>query len=413
MAAARGDLAFVTGDGQSSIEQLIDRQLNADPRRGSTEDTPLNPVRLDSASRLELSRQGLSAESVLAAGREVLIQRNGNVAIDCTADVHPSTAALASLAARTIGLDIAGIDLVAEDISRPLAEQRGAIVEVNAGPGLLMHLRPAEGKPQPVGPAIVDHLFPQGESGRIPVVGITGSRHTGAIALAVENLAAQLGHKVASATSAGLTLDGRLVQSGNCANYDAGRRTLLSRSIDFAVIENGARAIAEDGLAYDRCLIGVVTSFDPSETLDDLYIETPEGMYGVYRSQVDVVLSEGTAVLNGDDEQVADMASLSDGEVIFYGRDPASAAIEAHLAKGGRAVFPRGHHVILASGNTETVLPSLLTSSTDLDVLLPAAAVGWSLSMSPELLRTSLEKPLLQAPVCHPAVVRTTVAMSA
>ena len=375
VAAARGDLAFVTGDGQSSIEQLIDRQLNADPRRGSTEDTPLNPVRLDSASRLELSRQGL--------------------------------------AARTIGLDIAGIDLVAEDISRPLAEQRGAIVEVNAGPGLLMHLRPAEGKPQPVGPAIVDHLFPQGESGRIPVVGITGSRHTGAIALAVENLAAQLGHKVASATSAGLTLDGRLVQSGNCANYDAGRRTLLSRSIDFAVIENGARAIAEDGLAYDRCLIGVVTSFDPSETLDDLYIETPEGMYGVYRSQVDVVLSEGTAVLNGDDEQVADMASLSDGEVIFYGRDPASAAIEAHLAKGGRAVFPRGHHVILASGNTETVLPSLLTSSTDLDVLLPAAAVGWSLSMSPELLRTSLEKPLLQAPVCHPAVVRTTVAMSA
>jgi cyanophycin synthetase len=136
-------------------------------------------------------------------------------------------------------------------------------------------------------------------------------------------------------------------------------------------------------------------------------------MYGVYRSQVDVVLSEGTAVLNGDDEQVADMASLSDGEVIFYGRDPASAAIEAHLAKGGRAVFPRGHHVILASGNTETVLPSLLTSSTDLDVLLPAAAVGWSLSMSPELLRTSLEKPLLQTPVCQPAVVRTTVAMSA
>ncbi|MEI6546290.1 MAG: acetate--CoA ligase family protein, partial [Burkholderiales bacterium] len=185
VAAARGDLAFVTGDGHSSIEQLIDRQLNADPRRGSTEDTPLNPVRLDSASRLELGRQGLTAESVLAVGREVLIQRNGNVAIDCTADVHPSTAALASLAARTIGLDIAGIDLVAEDISRPLAEQRGAIVEVNAGPGLLMHLRPAEGQAQPVGAAIVDHLFPEGESGRIPIVGVTGSRHTTAIALMV------------------------------------------------------------------------------------------------------------------------------------------------------------------------------------------------------------------------------------
>jgi cyanophycin synthetase len=208
-------------------------------------------------------------------------------------------------------------------------------------------------------------------------------------------------------------LDGRLVQSGDCANYDAGRKTLLNRSINFAVIENGARAIAEDGLAYDRCLIGVVTSLDPSETLDDLYIETTEGMYGVYRSQIDVVLSEGTAILNGDDEQVAEMASLSDGEVIFYGRDSSTTAIATHLAKGGRAVFPRGLHVILASGNTETVLPTLLTAGTDLDILLPAAAVGWSLAMSPELLRTSLEAPLLQTPVRRPGVVRPTAAMRA
>jgi cyanophycin synthetase len=229
----------------------------------------------------------------------------------------------------------------------------------------------------------------------------------------VANLATQLGHRVASATTAGLTLDGRLVQRGDCANYESGRKTLLNRSIDFAVIENRARAIAEDGLAYDRCLIGVVTSLDPSETLDDLWIETTEGMYGVLRSQVDVVLSEGTAILNGDDEQVAEMASLSDGEVIFYGRDPSATAVAAHLAKGGRAVFPRGHHVILASGNTETVLPSLLTASTDLDVLLPAAAVGWSLAMSPEVLRTSLEAPALQTPARHSAIARTTSAMSA
>src|SRR5690606_19309002 len=141
VAAARGDAASVTGDGRSTVLELIELQLNADPRRGSGEDCPLNPVRIDSAARLELARQGLAPDSVPEAGRTVLIQRNGNVAIDVTDEVHPEVAHTVALAARVVGLDIAGIDLVAEDISRPLAEQRGAIVEVNAGPGLLMHLK--------------------------------------------------------------------------------------------------------------------------------------------------------------------------------------------------------------------------------------------------------------------------------
>jgi cyanophycin synthetase len=183
VAAARGEAAWVTGDGSSTVSQLVDAQLNTDPRRGVGEDFPLGRINTasDGAIILDLQRQGLSPDAVPAAGREVLIQRNGNVSIDCTDQIHPDVDHIVSLAARVVGLDIAGVDVVAQDISRPLHEQGGAIVEVNAGPGLLMHLKPAEGSPRPVGRAICDHLFPQnpdadpGTDGRIPIVGITGS----------------------------------------------------------------------------------------------------------------------------------------------------------------------------------------------------------------------------------------------
>ncbi|MBV8126023.1 MAG: ATP-grasp domain-containing protein, partial [Paucibacter sp.] len=149
VAAARGDEAYITGDGTHTVSQLVDLQINTDPRRGLTEDFPLNRINIaeDAVIALDLQRQGLSADAVPEAGRQVLIQRNGNVAVDCTAQVHPEVAHAVSLAARTIGLDIAGVDMVSTDISRPLSETGGAIVEVNAGPGLLMHLKPAEGMP--------------------------------------------------------------------------------------------------------------------------------------------------------------------------------------------------------------------------------------------------------------------------
>ena len=160
VAANRGDSVSVTGDGRSTFRELIRDQINSDPRRGETEDHPLNPISMDGVTRMEIARQGFSVDSMPPAGLEVLIQRNGNHAFDVTDEVHPSIAAAASLAARVIGLDIAGIDLVAKDISRPLAEQGGAIVEVNAGPSLLMHIKPAVGTPRPVGAAIAAHLFP-------------------------------------------------------------------------------------------------------------------------------------------------------------------------------------------------------------------------------------------------------------
>ncbi len=392
VAAVRGESASVVGDGRSSIAELIDAQLNTDPRRGATEDFPLDVIILDKepAIALEILRQGFTPDSIPPLGKSVMVQRNGNVAFDVTDLVHPDVAATVSLAARIVGLDVAGIDLVAEDISRPLEEQRGAIVEVNAGPGLLMHLKPASGEPRPVGMAILESLFPPGESGRIPVVGITGSSGTNLVARIVARLLHLSGKRVGLACSDGLFHDQRLVETGNRANWTAARKLLLNRIGEAAVIENGSDVILGEGLAYDRCQVGVVTGIDPALHFGKFYIETPEQVFNVLRTQVDVVLPEGVAVLNGNDSLVVDMAPLCDGEVMFFSTEPEAPAIVEHLSQGKRAVIRRDNFLVLATGDQEIRLFEL-AGNAQIENVLAAAGVAWALDLSPDLIRAGIE----------------------
>lgn len=418
VAAARGDVASVIGDGVRTVRALVDAQLNTDPRRGLQEDFPLSRIDIDNdaAVALDLQRQQLSPDAVPAVGRTVLIQRNGNVAVDCTDEVHPEVAHLVSLAARVVGLDIAGIDVVAEDISRPLLAQGGAIVEVNAGPGLLMHLKPAQGSPRPVGRAICEHLFaeqaPKSDSvdaatasvsGRIPLVGVAGSQQTQVVARLVAWLLHLSGRVTGLACQDGLFLDQRCVENTNSAHWEAGQRLLMNRTVQAAVFENNAAAILRTGLAYDRCQIGIVTDLLGSEELGEFDVSTEAQLFKVLRSQVDVVLPGGAAVLNAACPGVLDMAVLCDGEVIFYASTPqalASAAANAHREQGGRCLFVSQDQIVLATGNSESFLPGLgklnawhqrhhaaITDST----LLAAVATAWALGISLNLIGAGIK----------------------
>jgi len=412
IAANRGDMVLVTGDGKSTVRELIDTQINSDPRRGPTELHPLSNIRIDSAARMELERQGLTADDVPAKDREVLIQRNANHAFDVTDDVHPETAELAALAARIIGLDIAGIDLVAEDIAKPLGAQGGAIVEVNAGPGLLMHLRPGVGKPRPVGKAIVDSLFAAAESSRIPVVGITGTRGKTAVAKLVAHMIHLSGKHVGLACSDGVHLDRRHVQKSDAATWQGGHRLLLNRAVEAAVIENGARTILGEGLAYDRCAVGIVTNIDQdAEDLARWDVQPDGGEYfttfrNTYRTQIDVVLRNGYAILNATDPTVAELAELCDGEVIFFAADPACPAMAAHLADDKRGVFVRGGRITLATGSNEIRLCRLgdvpvigkQKAPATIANVLAAVAAGWALGLTQEVIATAVKTFGLELP---------------
>ena len=353
VAAAKGESVWVTGDGKHTVRELIDIQINSDPRRGTSEEHPLNPARIDSAVELELARQKLTGDSIPITDQKVLIQSNGNVAFDVTDQVHPDVASQVALAARVVGLDIAGIDLVAQDISKPMAEQNAAIVEVNAGPSLIFHLKPASGEAQPVGKEIANHLFPPGVDFRIPVVGICGEKGKTPVAEMVAHFLRLTNIYVGLSCSRGLFFGNRSIPNTNVSNWENARRTLLNRAVEAAVIENNHLSMLIEGLAYDRCQVGVVLNVDPKANFPQYAIYDEDQVFSIVRTQIDVVLPTGIGVLNADDPMVVQMAELCDGEVIFFSENSESDLVKTHLQNGGRAVLIGKQQITLKSGNLE------------------------------------------------------------
>jgi cyanophycin synthetase len=249
-----------------------------------------------------------------------------------------------------------------------------------------------------VGRAIVDHLFPGEDSGRIPIVGITGSEHGSVISRLVAWLLHLSGLHVGVACGDGLYLDRRCVESGNRATWDAGERVLMNRMVEAAVFENGAEVILGQGLAYDRCHIGIVTDMNGLDKLEQFDIRDRDQLYTVVRTQIDVVMSDGAAVLNADDEDVAGLADLSDGGVILYGLDADGTVLAKHRADGGRAVTVVNGAVVLQEGaqsqrvmdlarvpceNGAPLLPAA--------ALLPAIAAAWAMSIDPSGIEIAVE----------------------
>jgi cyanophycin synthetase len=401
VAASQGESASVTGDGQHSVGELIELQINVDPRRGRDGNVPLELVKLKEGSpeMLELARQGLSKDSVPEKDRKVLVKRTGNMTTDVTDMVHPDVAALAVLAARTVGLDIAGVDVVTPDIRQPLGTH-GVIVEVNAGPSLLMHLNPAQGQARPVGQAIAEHLIPAGETGRIPVVGLMGDGDTTRSAKLIAWLLHLKGFYTGLACADGLFVNQRCLQVDKAMDFDQAERLLVNRSVQAAVFESDARRLLTQGLPYDRCQVGIVTRMPKAAPLEDLYAGPDEKIPDYVRTQIDLVLASGFAILHAADEAVADLAPFSDGGVIFYAQDEEVPRMQAHRAQGGRAGFWRDGQLILAEGHKEhAVLSSLRpavsrllkTDTLSQSDMLVAACAAWALDLSPELIRAGVK----------------------
>jgi cyanophycin synthetase len=336
---------------------------------------------------------------LVAAARMDAAEGDSLNAVDVTEQVYPATASAACLAVRVIGLDIAGVDVMADDIARPLAAQNGAIAGVHEAPGLVYHMQTASGEPRPVGLAIVDHLFPGGDTGRIPVVGITGSGGTTQVAHWVTEFLRLSGKFTGLACGDGLFLDRRRVETGDCGTWRCGTHLLMNRAVEAVVLENSADVILGQGLAYDRCQVGVVTGIEPGRHYGRFYIEKPEQVFQVFRSQVDVVLPDGVAVLHAADPMVAEMAPLCDGEVIFFAVEADLPVLREHLAGGGRAVFVRGGGLILASATEELLLLSLAEipflsgnpSPERMKTVLAAVAAAWALGIANHVIRTGAE----------------------
>mgnify|MGYP001294805166 CR=1 FL=1 len=402
IAAALREPAHVIGDGRSTIRQLV-AEVNRDPRRSDGHATVLSFINLDTVGLAVLAEQGYTPDSVPPAGQRVLIRRNGNLSTGGTAEdvtdrVHPEVAARAVEAARAVGLDIAGVDVIAVDISRPLEEQRGGVVEVNAGPGLRMHLEPSAGQPRPVGEAIVASLFAEGQSGRIPLIAVTGVNGKTTTTRLVAHLLRQPNHLVGMACTDGLYVGDRRIDKRDCSGPRSARNLLLNPRVDAAVVETARGGILREGLGFDHCHVAVVTNIGQGDHLNLRGIDTLDDLAGVKRTLVESVAPDGVAVLNAADPLVAAMADHCSGRVIFFARDAGHPVLAAHRARGERTLFVRAGQIVLAEGEREEVLIALervpMTHGGrvgfQVENVLAACAGVWSLGLPLEALREGL-----------------------
>ncbi|HET9954246.1 MAG TPA: cyanophycin synthetase, partial [Polyangiaceae bacterium] len=312
VAAARREPPKVIGDGRNDIAELV-RVENLDPRRGDDHSTSLSKLRLDEIGLEMLAEQGLAPESVPAAGQVVVLRRNANLstggtAADVTDEVHPEVAKRVADAAAMIGLDIAGIDVMAPRLDIPLEKSGGAIVEVNAAPGLRMHLEPSSGKPRNVGSAIIESMFGRGDDARIPIVAITGTNGKTTTTRCVAHLLKQHGLRVGMTCTDGIYVEGRRIDTGDCSGPKSARVVLGHPRVDAAVLETARGGMLREGLGFDWCDVAIVTNVGEGDHLGLNGIYTVEDLARVKEIPVRRVSPRGAAVLNADDPLVVAMA---------------------------------------------------------------------------------------------------------
>jgi cyanophycin synthetase len=403
IAASRREPPCVVGDGVNRIQALVALE-NKNPLRGDDHSTSLSKIRLDAIGCEMLAEQGLSPESVPAGGQTVVLRRNANLstggsATDVTDDVHPLVARRAIEAARVVGLDIAGIDLVAPCVDRTLEESGGAFVEVNAAPGLRMHLEPSHGRGRAVGEAIIESMFARGDDARIPIVAVTGTNGKTTTTRFIAHLMRQRGLRVGMTCTDGIYVEGKRIDTGDCSGPKSAKMVLAHPRVDVAVLETARGGMLREGLGFDWCDVAVVTNVGEGDHLGMNGIHTAEELAAIKAIPVRRVSTRGVAVLNADDPLVAAMAPLCPGTVIFFSRNERSAVVSRHRAAGGKAIVVREGHVVLADGRLERRVAALanlpLTQGGlvgfQIENLLAALAAGWGLGLPIEALRFGAE----------------------
>ena len=396
-AVSRGELVHVMGDGKSTLQELCNQQINTDPRRGESEIFPLRPVNVEKnpAVFLEVQRQGYTATSVIANGVKVLIERNSNASEDVTDLIHPEIARLCCMAARVVGLDVAGIDLVCEHIDQSPKGQSLAVVEVNAGPGLLMHIKPAKGQARNVGKPIVESLFPGDANGRIPTISYSGGPEIDGFGPELTEILEDQGHKVGLACDQGLVMNGRTINKAPSANWQSGRNCLINKNLDTLVMQVKASTILSEGLPYDRSSLAVITSLGAMEGLEEWDILTKEQHFNVMRTVVDLVLGSGHAVVNADEVSLLPLKDLCDGKVIWISSSADNPIVAEHVKNGGMAVVYQGENIQFMGNRAEAEQRSPIPVKqppVNLTKALALAAAGWAMDVPHHLLRADLRQ---------------------
>lgn len=353
VAAALRTPASVTGDGEHTISELIEI-VNADPRRGYGHEKVLTKIKLDDSTHRMLEKQELTLETVLEKGRQIHLQATANLSTggtstDVTDTVHPDNVFMFERIARIIGLDICGIDVMAHDLTQPLQDIGGAILEVNAAPGFRMHVAPAEGLPRNVAEPVVDMLFPPGSSARIPIIAVTGTNGKTTTTRLTAHIMKTVGNKVGFTTTDGIYIQNRMLMKGDCTGPVSARFVLKDPTVDFAVLECARGGILREGLGFDHCDIAIVTNI-AADHLGLKDIHTLEDLARVKGVVPESVKPDGYAILNAEDDLVYAMRDNLKCKIALFSMDENNPRVRAHCRAGGLAAIYENGYVTISKG---------------------------------------------------------------
>ncbi|NLK35044.1 MAG: cyanophycin synthetase [Gracilibacteraceae bacterium] len=358
-AASHRISAHVTGDGSSTLGELIMKENN-NPMRGEGHEKPLTKINIDKVVEQHLRKRNITLEYVPDKGEMVYLRENdnlstGGVAIDVTDEVHEQNKKLIALAAGIVGLDVAGVDVSTVDISRPLDETGGAIIEINAAPGIRMHHYPYKGTPRNVAKAIVDMLFPEGSKSRIPIVSVTGTNGKTTTSRMIAHIIKSMGHTVGMTTTSGIYINDELIRYGDNTGPISAKTVLMDRRVEYAVLETARGGIVNKGLGYDMADVGIVTNITEDHLgIDD--INTLEDLAFVKSLAVEAVKQSGYAVLNADDQYCLSMRERIKSNIILFSLSTDNEAVNNHILNGGIAVYSNGSSIFVNKGGSELLL---------------------------------------------------------
>jgi cyanophycin synthetase len=351
VAAAIRTPAHVIGDGKNTVKQLIDK-VNEDPRRGYGHENVLTMITINDLTKTIIKDAGYTEDSILPEGERLILKDTANLSTGGTAEdvtdiVHPSNVSMVERISKIIDLDICGIDIMTSDITKPLSETGGAVLEVNAGPGFRMHLAPTTGLPRNVAAPVVDKLFPQkGDTGRIPIIAITGTNGKTTTTRLIAHIAKMSGYRVGYTTSDGVYIQNRLLMKGDCTGPSSAEFVLKDPTVNFAVLECARGGLLRAGLGFMKCDIGIVTNV-AADHLGLKGIHTIEQLAKVKGVIPETVLPEGHAILNADDDLVYEMRRGINSNLALFSMNENNPRIQALQKLGGiTAVYENGYVTI-------------------------------------------------------------------
>jgi cyanophycin synthetase len=345
---------YVVGDGKHTIDELIEFE-NRNPLRGEGHEKPLTKIKVNPILLASMKKEGWQMEDIPSDGEQVLLctginLSTGGTARDVTDEVHPSVKAMCERAARIVNLDICGVDLVLDDISQPISQQKGGIIELNAAPGLRMHCHPSEGKPRDVGEAIVEMLYPNGASSRIPIISITGTNGKTTVTRMISHMLFKSGLNVGTTTTDGIFLNEQEIVKGDTTGPVSARTILGDRSVEVAVLETARGGIARRGLGYDWSDISVFTNISEDHIGQD-DIHSVDDLVNIKALLAERVRPGGTLIINADDQnclRVLEREKVKNSlkSIVYFSLDGDNPIIRKHISDGGTAYFPENGQII-------------------------------------------------------------------